>query len=150
MSRRVRGFSLIELLAVVLLLGIGLASVSLLFTAGVISSTKSRRLNSAVQAAQREMERIRSAGFSGCIVDSEVFTSEAGYTILEQQADKTGRIGFSVASLPDGQGEIEIRSYDSGAGYYPNLKDITITVTWTGGGVTAGRTVLHTLVANRP
>jgi len=144
------GFSLIELMAVILLLGIGLTSVSMLFVAGIISSSKSRRISIASDAAQKQMERIRSAGFSGCIVDDEVFTPAAGYTIIEQQADKTGRVGFTVDELPGTQGIIDIRTYDGGSGYYPNLKDVTVTVTWTGGRMTHGSTALRTLVANQP
>ena len=150
MRRRNRGFSLIELMAVIFILGIGLASVSMLFVAGIISSSKFRRMNTAVEAAQRQMERLRSAGFSGCIVDDEVFTATDGYTIIEENGDKTGQIGFQIPDLPNGQGIIDIRHYQGATGYYPNLKDITITVNWTGGGPTGGHTILRTFVANRP
>lgn len=150
MRRSIRGFSLIELLAVVFILGVGLASVSMLFVAGTISSSKSRRMNTAADAAQRQMERLRSAGFSGCIIDEDVFSSTDGYTIVTQNTDATGQVSFDVSGLPNGHGTIDIAHYDSGAGIYPNLKDITVTVTWTGGGPTAGRTVLRTLIANRP
>lgn len=149
MRSRNRGFSLIELLAVVLILGIGLTSVSMLFVAGIISSTKSRRISIASHAAQKEVERLRSAGFSGCIVDPDVF-APPGYTIIEQQPDKTGQIGFTVPELPSGQGIIDIRTYQSASGYYPNLKNVTVTVTWEGGAATAGRTAFRTLIANRP
>ena len=150
MIYRSRGFSLIELMAVIFILGIGLASVSMLFVAGVISSSKFHRMNTAVTAAQQQMERLRSAGFSGCIVDDEVFAPADGYTILEENSDRTGRIGFPVSRLPNGQGVIDIRYYLGAAGYYPNLKDITVSVTWTGGGPTGGSTVLRTYIANRP
>ncbi len=150
MRRSIRGFSLIELLAVVFILGVGLASVSMLFVAGTISSSKSRRMNTAVDSAQRQMERLRSAGFSGCIIDEDVFSATNGYTIVTQNPDATGQVSFNVSNLPNGYGTIDIADYDSGAGIYPNLKDVTVTVTWTGGGPTAGRTVLRTLIANRP
>lgn len=117
------GFTLIELLAVIFILGVGLTGVSMLFVAGIVSSSKSRRISMATDTAQKQMERIRSAGFSGSIVDADVFTEADGYTILEEQADKTGRVGFAVPDLPNGQGVIEIRHYDSGSGYYPNLKE---------------------------
>jgi prepilin-type N-terminal cleavage/methylation domain-containing protein len=148
--RSIRGFSLIELLAVVFILGVGLASVSMLFVAGTISSSKARRMNTAVDAAQKQMERVRSAGFSGCIIDEDVFSSTDGYTIVTRNADATGQVSFNVPGLPNGQGTVDIAHYDSGAGTYPNLKDVTVTVIWTGGAPTAGRTVLRTLIANRP
>ena len=150
MARRNRGFSLIELMAAIFILAVGLTSVSMLFVAGIVSSSKYRRMNTAVEAAQRQMERLRSAGFAGCIVDDEVFSSADGYTIIEENADKTGRIGFPVSDLPNGQGIIDMRHYNGGAGIYPNLKDITISVIWTGGGPTGGHTTLRTFIANRP
>ena len=150
MKRHNRGFSLIELMAAMFILAVGLTSVSMLFVAGVISSTKFRRMNTAVAAAQRQMERLRSAGFSGCIVDDEVFTPADGYTLIEANADGTGQIGFPVTGLPNGQGVIDIRHYSGATGIYPNLKDITVAVTWTGGGPTAGHAVLRAYIANRP
>jgi len=148
--RRIRGFSLIELLAAVFILGVGLTSVSTLFVAGLISTRKAQRVSVALNATQQHAERLRSAGFSGCIVDSDIWTSEDGYTILEQNADLTGRIGFGIPELPNGQGEISIEFYDGGSGVYPNLKTVSVSVTWLGGGPTGGSTVLRTLVANRP
>lgn len=150
MKRRDRGFTLIELMAVVFILAVGLTSVSALFIAGLISGHKAERLNAATNAVQQQMERLRSAGFSGCIADAEVFTSAEGYTIIEDHGDGTGKIGFDVPELPNGSGVIEIDFYNSGAGLYPNLKDIIITVSWTGGKPTGGTTVFQTLIANRP
>jgi prepilin-type N-terminal cleavage/methylation domain-containing protein len=146
-----KGFSLIELMVVIFLLSLGLCAVAGLFVAGTISSSKARRMNTARQAAQRQLERLRSAGFAGCIVDSDIFTSAEGYTIIQQNSDKTGTIGFAVPNLPLGAtGTIDIAYYSGATGSYPNLKDITVTATWPGGGVTAGNVVLHTYVANRP
>jgi len=99
MTRRNRGFTLIELMAALFILAVGLTSVSMLFVAGIVSSSKYRRMNTAVEAAQRQMERLRSAGFAGCIVDDEVFSSADGYTIIEENADKTGRIGLDRKSV---------------------------------------------------
>jgi prepilin-type N-terminal cleavage/methylation domain-containing protein len=148
--RRSRGFSLIEVMVATFLLGVGLTGVAGLFMSGLYSSRKAERISIAANAAQKEVERLRSAGFSGCIVDPDIFTSEDGYSILEQHENKTGRIGFAVPDLPNGQGVTEIDYYNSASGYYPNLKDITVTVTWTGGGPTGGSTVLNALIANRP
>ncbi len=150
MARRANGFTLIELMAVVFILAVGLTSVSALFIAGIVSGRKAERLSAATNAVQQQAERLRSAGFSGCVVDPEIFRTADGYTIIQQNADGTGRIGFAVPELPNGQGTIDIAFYDAGTGVYPNLKDITLTVTWTGGGPTGGTTVFQTLVANRP
>lgn len=149
-GRRARGFTLIELLAAVFVLAIGLTSVSMLFVAGIISNEKAERTSVAVNAAQRELERLHSAGFSGCIVDAEVFGSDEGYTIITQHTDKTGQIGFSIPNQPFMTGVIDIAYYAGSTGIYPNLKNVTVTVMSTGGGMTAGTTVMNALIGNRP
>src|SRR4030065_1282086 len=88
-------------------------------------------MNSATNSVEQQLERLRSAGFSGCSVDPEIFQSADGYAIVQQNDDGTGRVGFTVPELPNGQGTIDIAYYDTGSGTYPNLKDITITVAWT-------------------
>ncbi len=150
MRRRRNGFTLIEVLAVVFILAVGLTSVSALFVAGLVSGRKAERLSAATNAVQQQVERLRSAGFSGCITDPDVFRSVDGYTVVQQNGDGTGEISFAVPELPGGQGTIQIAFYNDGSGYYPNLKQVTITVTWTGGRPTGGTTVFETLIANRP
>ena len=149
-TRRARGFTLIEMMVVVFILAVGLTSVSALFIAGLVSGRKAERINAATNAVQQQLERLRSAGFSGCSVDPDIFQSADGYSIVQQNDDGTGQIGFTVPELPNGQGTIDIAYYDTGSGAYPNLKDITITVAWTGGKPTGGSTVFQTLIANRP
>jgi prepilin-type N-terminal cleavage/methylation domain-containing protein len=150
MKRRERGFTLIEMMAVVFILAVGLTAVSALFVAGIVSGRKAERLSAATNAVQQQMERLRSAGFSGCSVDPDIFQTAEGYSILHQHSDGTGQIGFTVPELPNGTGTIDIAFYNPGSGAYPNLKDITVTVSWTGGKPTGGTTVFETLISNRP
>jgi len=135
---------------VVFILAVGLTSVSALFIAGLVSGRKAERLSAATNAVQQQVERLRSAGFSGCVTDADVFRAADGYTINIGSSDGTGQIGFAVPELPGGQGTIDIAFYNDGTGYYPNLKQLTITVSWTGGKPTGGTTVFETLIANRP
>jgi prepilin-type N-terminal cleavage/methylation domain-containing protein len=148
--RRAQGFTLVELIVAIFLLAVGLIGVAGLFMSGLISSRKAEQLTTAVNAGEQEIERLRSAGFSGCIVDADVFKASDGYTILEQYEDKTGQIEFAVPGLDNGQGIIAIDFYNSPSGYYPNLKEVTVTVTWTKGSAIGGTALLKTFVANRP
>lgn len=145
-----RGFSLIELLAVILILALGLSAIAVLFTGAIVSNIKARRLNLAAEHAQQEMEKLRSGGFAAAVVDAEVFPSSKGYVILEQNPDRTGRVGFPVSDLPAGQGIIDIRYYVSPQGLYPNLKVVTVLAAWRGGSPTGGRVRLQTMLANHP
>jgi prepilin-type N-terminal cleavage/methylation domain-containing protein len=148
--RRTHGFTLIELLAVVFILAAGLTAVSALFIAGLVSARKAERMSAATNAMLQQVERLRSAGFSGCTVDPDIFTETDGYTITQQNDDGTGVVSFAVSELPNGQGTIDFAFYQSYEGIHPNLKDVTVTVSWTGGRPTGGTTVFRTLVANRP
>ena len=144
------GFSLIELLATMVIISLAMVSVSTLFIGGTISVAKAKRITAATNRAQQEMERLRSAGFAGCLIDPDVFPSASGYTIVQQYSDLTGRVGFTPSDLPGATGYIDISYYDSGAGIYPNLKTVAITITWTGGKPTRGQVQLQTFIANHP
>ena len=87
---------------------------------------------------------------SGCVADPDVFRAIDGYIVNVQHSDGTGELGFTVPELPGGQGTIDIAFYNDDTGDYPNLKQLTITVSWTGGKPTGGTTVFETLIANRP
>jgi len=150
MRSKTRGFSLVELLVATVILGLGLTSVSMLFVAGIVSGQKAERLSTAVNAVQQQMERLRSAGFSGCVVDPEIFTPDEGYSIIQANGDGSGVIGFPATDLSNGQGTITIDFYNSTSGYYPNLKQVTVALAWVGGGVTAGSVSMTGLIANRP
>lgn len=150
MRKSCQGFSLIELLASVVILGLALTAISVLFVGGIVSNQKALRISRATYLAQLEMERLRSAGYAGAVVDPLFFPSAKGYSILQQNENLTGTVGFTVTDLPQGQGTIDIDYFHAPTGYYPNLKTITATVTWQGGKPTRGRVVVQSLLANRP
>jgi prepilin-type N-terminal cleavage/methylation domain-containing protein len=150
MVNRRSGFTLIELLVTVVLLSVGLVALSSLFVVGIISDMKAERVQIATNRVRQELERMRSAGYSGALIDPEVFKPADGYTITESHADLTGIASFSEPLLPDSAGAVEIRYYDSGAGIYPNLKSVSVSLSWRGGRRTQGAVCASTLLANRP
>jgi hypothetical protein len=140
----------LELLVVVVLLGLGLVGLSGIFVSALVSDMKGERLAAATFRAQHELERVKGAQFSNAMVDSAIFPSSEGYTIVEQHSDNTGAVSFSVPELPGGTGTITISYYQSPVGIYPNLKDIRVRLTWSGGRQTQGRVALAALLGNRP
>jgi len=149
MARR-SGFTLIELLVTIVILAIGLVALSTLFVAGIISDIKAERISEASNRVRQELERLRSAGYSGALIDADVFKPADGYAIIESHPDLTGRASFTEPALPASSGVVEIRYYDSGAGIYPNLKRVSATLSWGGGRRTQGAVYASTLLANRP
>jgi type II secretory pathway pseudopilin PulG len=149
-TRRRSGFTLIELLVTIVILMVGLVALSTLFVAGIVSDLKAERIQVATNRVRQELERMRSAGYSGALIDADVFKPGDGYTIVEQHPDCTGRVSFADPRLPSSSGTLEIRFYDSGAGVYPNLKRVSVSLAWGGGKRTQGTVYANTLIANRP
>ena len=150
MRRRVGGFSLIELLVVIVILAVGLVSISTLFVGALVSDVKAERIAFANHRAKKEMERLKGATYSNAVVDASVFPTSRGYTILETGPSGTGVVGFSVPELPGATGRINIGYYDGGAGIYPNLKQVRVSLSWMGGRQTRGSVVLLSYLGNRP
>ncbi|UCH33962.1 MAG: prepilin-type N-terminal cleavage/methylation domain-containing protein [Armatimonadota bacterium] len=150
MINRRSGFTLIELLVTIVILAIGLVALSTLFVAGIISDIKAERIQIATNRARQELERMRSAGYSGALIHTDIFKPADGYSITESNPDLTGIVSFAEPLLPASTGSLEIRYYDSGAGIYPNLKRLSVTLAWGGGKRTQGAVFASTLLANRP
>jgi len=149
--RNNKGLSLIELLMVSLLLGIGLVGVGGMFTSGVISNRKAANITVAANRAAQEMERLRDAGFLGAVVDYDHFPYPRYYVISPTQ------VYFSVDELKNGTGYIfldmdpEAQVIDPSTGLYVgNLKRVRIVITWGGAETVSGRYSVSTLLANRP
>jgi prepilin-type N-terminal cleavage/methylation domain-containing protein len=144
------GFTLIELLVTTVLLALGLVALSSLFVAGIVSDMKAERIQIATNRMRQELERMRSAGYSGALIDATVFKPGDGYAITESHTDLTGVASFTEPSLPSGTGTVEIRFYNPGTGIYPNLKRVSVQLSWGGGRRTQGSVYACTLLANRP
>jgi len=146
-----KGMSLLELLAVTLLLGIGLTGVAGMFTAGVISNRKAANITAAANRANQEIERLRDTGFSGAIMDVAHFPSTHYSLTSPTRAD------FQVAELSQGSGYItvdtdtEAQEIDPNTGnQIGNLKQVRVVINWGGGSPVRGSYSVTTLLANRP
>jgi len=146
-----KGLSVLELLMVTLLLGIGLTGVAGMFTAGVISNRKAAHVTTAANRAAQEMERLRDGGFLGAVVDYDHFPY-LNYCILSST-----RAGFLVEELPQGYGTIDIdldpeaQVIDPNTGLYVgNMKRVRVVINWGGARPVRGSYSVTTLLANRP
>ena len=104
------GFTLIEVLAAMLILSVGLLGIAALIT-GIISSNKlSNRISTATVIAQDKMEQIRMTGYSGMPVSdtttTEDYNSITNYSLYN-------RVTFTEVANPDA-----------------GMKKITVTVSW--------------------
>ena len=104
------GFTLIEVLAAMLILSVGLLGIAALIT-GIISSNKlSNRISTATVIAQDKMEQIRMTGYSGMPV-SDTTTTEDYNSITNYSLYK--RVTFTEVANPDA-----------------GMEKITVTVSW--------------------
>jgi prepilin-type N-terminal cleavage/methylation domain-containing protein len=150
-GRSRRGFTLLEVLAATLVLGLGLVGVGSMVTYSVISHEKSVNYTIAAERASAEVERVREAGYLGANVTTDLFPAPT-YAIAS-----AAKVTFPVAELKGGQGSITIDE-DAQAkainpntgGAYHNLKLVQVMITWTGSRDLSGSYQTATLEANRP
>ena len=149
--RNCKGLSLLELLMVTLLLGIGLTGVAGMFTVGVISNRKAAHITAAANRANEEMEKVRDCGFLGAVVDYDHFPYPHYYLLSSTRA------GFQVEELPQGYGTIDIdldpeaKVIDPNTGLYVgNMKRVRVVISWGGARPIRGSYSVTTLLANRP
>lgn len=150
------GLTLIEVLAAVAILAIGLVGTSSMVTYSVIAHDRAANYTLASERATQEIERIRDAGYNGAVVGPDLFPSP-DYTILSAT-----QVAFSFSTedrprLPSGRGVITLEmdpealanNPNTGAPY-SNLKRLTVQIWWRGHGGTEQTATYTTLLANRP
>jgi prepilin-type N-terminal cleavage/methylation domain-containing protein len=127
-SRRC-GVSLIELMVTIVILGLGIASVAVMFLYAYRSQLNAHYTILATAAANEVLEEMRSAGYNN--LDSELFAST-----------------FTVDDVPRGMGTITMEQFPTATS--TNMKRVTVEVSWQGGRTIHGITRASTLVATRP
>ena len=143
--RRVRrGFSLIELLVAVLILGLALISLSQLYLAGMWTTQKARYLSLATQRAQAEMERAQELGILNLTQGASV------YPTPEYTPYFFGRgVTFTEDNLPEGRGIVTWSVYPHNTTGNQYLLKVDIFLTWQGAARTRSKVHLTTLLTNR-
>lgn len=113
-SDRRRGMTLVEIMVSLLLAGITFAAVAAALSTGLRALRSSRETEVAVQAAQREMENIRSASFNS--INSHPFDRVTIHPNLP--AYMNGAVVVNIESTAPGDGR----------------KKVSVNVSWTSGG----------------
>jgi prepilin-type N-terminal cleavage/methylation domain-containing protein len=107
LTRKKAGFSLIEVLAAMLILGIMLLTLISVFIYGFNVISRSTQVAVATQICQEEVERIRNLTFDAVAALGTTFTDT------------------KLSRLVNGQG---VRAVEAGAGN--DIKKLTVSVTW--------------------
>lgn len=112
---REAGFSLIELMVALVLLGIGILSISNIFPMGSRMQLRDRLRTSAADLAQQKMEQLRIVSWSAADLDVGTHPDVNGETL----------------SLTD-EGSFNRRwIVESQAGSFADMKKVTVRVIWT-------------------
>jgi prepilin-type N-terminal cleavage/methylation domain-containing protein len=132
-GRTPRGYTLIECLAAVLILGLGLVGSVGSLTAALLANQKASDTQLATALAQKTIEAMRSEGFGS-----------VNYTDFPASATKT--TDPDLGALQGGSRTTVITDNYSGDA---RLKLVTVTVSWRGRTGKAASITLQTVVTNR-
>jgi hypothetical protein len=122
-----------------------------MITYGAISHKQAALYTIATARANKELERVRQAGYLSAIIDDNLFPPPT-YT-----HGTTTHAHFAVSDLPSGTGVIYIEpdtqalaiNPDTGLAY-GNMKRVRVTVSWGGSRRLRGTYAATTLISNRP
>lgn len=103
-KRDSRGFTLLEILATLIILTLGIVAIAQVFNVGLISSVDVEDTTIAMNLTQKRIEEFKNLDFDAGIVD-------------ETKANVTGFSGF--------QREVEVDEVET------DLKEVTVTTYWT-------------------
>lgn|GEM_PF-1975578 len=140
-----RGFTLVELLVAMLILGLALISLSQLYLAGMWSTQKARYLSIATKRAQSELERAQDLG----LLILRNGPSEDSYPTAEYTHHDDGRgVDFLAPPLPNGEGSVTWQFWPPDTDGNEYMLKVTIDVTWEGSRRSRSLVSLSTLLTN--
>lgn len=139
--RNSRGLTLLECLAAVLILGLGMVGVIGSMTAALLSNQKASDMQLATAIAQGTVEQMRSLGFGE--VDYESFPASCTKTTADPV---TGETMDALAALRSATKTTVITSNYTGNA---KLKKASVKVTWVGRNGQSNSVTLETLITNR-
>jgi prepilin-type N-terminal cleavage/methylation domain-containing protein len=122
-----RGFTLIECLVAIVILGIGIVGVVGCFTAALLSNKKAEEIQQATAFAQDTIEDMRSRGFGG--VTYAEFPASSGVAELHQ--------GVRTIEITDNYGG-DVR-----------MKQVAVEISWGGANRSHPSIRLESLITNR-
>lgn len=104
------GFTLVEVVISVILLGIAFASLAAGFSSGLMSIRAARETSTALQAAQREIETMRDSPFGA--IQSHTFSVPAlnttGSVVVESEQTDLKKVSVNVAWVCGGRRNMSI------------------------------------------
>ena len=127
--RKVAGFSLIECLVAILILGIGVVGVAGMFTYASVSEKKASFMAKAREVADNTLESVRVDGYAGL-------------------SGSAGSRSIATPGLPRATGVIAWQSYPTGSGEN-GLKLVAVNINWQWSKATSGKYRAATLVSEQ-
>jgi type IV pilus assembly protein PilV len=109
------GFSLIELMVAIVVLGIGILGLASVFPLGAQNQMKDRLRTSGSDLAQQKLEQLRLSSWSGADLTDGTHPSSSGETLTLQDEGRFNRRWEVVTQ----------------AGSFSDMKKVTVKVTWT-------------------
>jgi prepilin-type N-terminal cleavage/methylation domain-containing protein len=124
---RKAGFTLVECVVTVFLLGVGVVGVASMFIYANLSERKAAHMDQARNIAEQALEQVRAQGYG-------VFT------------DPSGSVPLETPGLPRATGVLAWQPYPTGAPEQ-GLKLVAVNLAWDSAGSSSGRYQLTTLVS---
>lgn len=143
---RRRGFTIVELLVSLVILGVGLIGLLQLYMAATVTYQKGRCLSLATGRVQQELEKVHHLGYTGLMTNPLIHNTR--YPASEYTALTGARgVQFDMAALPNGHGTITIGDLMEDGAAVPNIAVVTLEITWDGVPAAQSKVVITTMKA---